>query len=260
MFHSRIFQQMACCLLAAGVLCNAPKSNAQSIDDQIATLEQRYLGAQQPSLNITQRLAQLEEAVFGQADTKTDNPSSRLLKLTSLYKQSLPVAPLPMLGDHPASQQNEPSVNEALAPATEDYPMVTALEQKILQRTFTQHPLPVRLDRLEFKLYKTSFAHQPLAERMDQLVRRFPEVLNASQGMVSNNTSPSAQAPVGSWSQQSKLYQTLGRLEMAAFQQTYPDKTLSERVTQLEHTNLGISYPNDTLDIRLKRLLLGLSQ
>lgn len=230
----------------------------QSLDEQLTQLEQRFLGATHPSLTPPERLNQLEETIYGEINTITTNPSTRLLRLTSLYKQSLPVAPLPEL------HQADPSTPSSPVPSsnrqTESYPLVTALEQKLLRRTFPQHQLAVRLDRLEYKLYKTSFPHQSLSERMDQLVRRFPDVLNKAQVASS---SPNISAPhqdIGNWSQQSKLYKTLGRLEMAAFRQTHPQKSVSQRITQLERSHLGISYPNDSLDNRLKRLLLSLGK
>lgn len=173
----------------------SPVSNIPNVDDQcprVTELEQQLFGKTYKTEPLAQRLTRLEMKAFGKSFPNTAL-CDRVDKLNeyspSKYKPAYETDPgedESTAGTANGAGQSSSTAGGA-APASAsattpdgaggqylpsdygNYPRVTALEQKILGKTYEKDPLPVRVARLETKQFGKATPGDDLADRLDRL-------------------------------------------------------------------------------------------
>ncbi len=168
--------------------------NVPDIDDEcprVTELEQQLFGQTYKKEPLAQRLTRLEMKAFGKSYPNTPL-CDRVDKLNeyspSKYKPAYETDPGEdaSTGDTTngaqASNTAGGAANSSASATSTDgaggqytaadygnYPRVTALEQKVLGKTYEKDPLPVRVARLETKQFGKASPSDDLADRLDRL-------------------------------------------------------------------------------------------
>lgn len=150
---------------------------------KVVKLESKFFEHSYAKEDVEGRLTRLEKLVFGQPSTGT--PSQRL---TALW-QAVPNIDSGSTASDSTATQAEAGGSKApkkasggdRSQATEvgaapdessDYPAVTAMEKKVLGKTYANDEITARLDRLEGKVFGKPSASSDLSDRVDQLKQR----------------------------------------------------------------------------------------
>ncbi len=159
-------------VMAIGVWGVSPAAMAAALSPQqqntLTSLENRFLGADTPSLPLENRLDTLETVIFGH----TYSESSTDVRLGQL-QSAVPAPPPaePELISQPqamAPVNTAPPVGGANTPVASDAPIVDDMERQAYGRTFNGQPLEQRLSRLEER-YLGTIQRGDLASRVDNL-------------------------------------------------------------------------------------------
>ncbi|HEY9717494.1 MAG TPA: hypothetical protein V6C69_08495 [Trichormus sp.] len=165
--------------------------NVPDIDDEcprVTELEQQLFGQTYMKEPLPQRLTRLETKAFGKSYPNTPL-CDRVDKLNeyspSKYKPTYETDPgedaatadtangantTGGAGTSSASKTSTDGAGSQYSPSDYgNYPRVTALEQKVLGKTYEKDPLPVRVARLETKQFGKASPSDDLADRLDRL-------------------------------------------------------------------------------------------
>jgi hypothetical protein len=156
-------------------------ASAADVDPNIVKLEKRFFEHDYPKDTTEARIERLEKMVFGEA--KTGSVQERLKALmtvvpaddsrTETAKSTPNTNRQPSNYDATRSASDVPTADvkefeDTPAPAG-NYPAISAIENKLLGREFSDEPARKRLDRLETKVFGKPSGIDDMTERMDRL-------------------------------------------------------------------------------------------
>lgn len=259
--HERfsIFKARLILVVAALVFCLMPVSTCRASDlDSLTVLEKKFFEHTYAADTQEARLDRLEKLVFGEIGQGRD--SDRIAKLMAAVpelsgKGADPSSdPLPAgspvqangadnstntIGDNTSQDQPGPDrISDSSG-----YPTVSAMEQQLLGKTFVGLPVQKRLDQLEVHAFGKLSGSQDLSDRVDRLEDYIQnKVLHASK---SNPSHADNAAYAGAPAANATIEQQLSWLETQLLGQTYPNRTVIERLQPLEAT----VFPTDPPDL-----------
>lgn len=220
-----------------------------SIDKSLAQLENRFFEHPYNQDTEPDRLSRLEGFIFGSAQTGTVDERLKHI-LTTVPKEADNPSTQPtnnstanMTASQKATSQNSTGGELGSLPNGSTYPRVTYLEQELLGRTFVGDALPTRLARLETKAFGVPSTSNDLSQRVDQLdqyadrhdlygERRTAALPPSAQANVIR---PYATSPGAGQNQFSgSISERLAMMEAQEFGRTYPERSLEKRVKKLD--------------------------
>lgn len=240
-----------------------------SITTDIGTLEKKFFEHTYPNETTDQRLSRIEQLVFG--ETRTGSDQTRITNLlTAVPASDTTSAPIQVATNSSSTTSNNQSAQSDSSddsyqsepgdvPAADQYPRVTKLEQAILGHTFTNEPLKQRLDQLEMKAFGKRSTTEDLSQRVDDLTAFAQRHGNPDLGRQSqiaddddDNAGPSyapARQAVSFPTNQipgstAPIQQRVAWLEQQVFGGTFKDKHLLERLKNLDDQ----VFPNEKVD------------
>lgn len=137
------------------------------------------------------------------------------------------------------------------AEISEDYPVVSMMENKVLGSSFQKEDIYKRLDRLEIKLFG-AVSNKSLSDRVDFLSSAVlgesenPRDKEDSEG-ISSDDSYSADNP-------DQLNDLLFQLEKQLLNQTYPNDDTETRISRLESNIFNEKSDNYPIEERINRV------
>jgi len=176
---------------------------AESPDMSLQRLEQKFFQHSYPKDTETDRIQRIEKMVFG--ETKTGSDQVRLQNLVQAIPAdgdglpdqdgipksvpqtaetpapAAPAAPAPRKTAVKPSAENAPArtparqssapitASAAPSPDSSKYPAVTAIETKVLSKSYESEPIEERLNRLEAKVFGKPSRSDNLIDRVDRL-------------------------------------------------------------------------------------------
>ena len=217
-------------------------------DASLAQLENRYFEHPYNQDTESDRLSRLEGFIFGSAQQGT--VAERLKHIIATIPSepdSSPSLSGTTNGASSAKKQQSASSNSVskdlgTLPDSSTYPRVTGLEQELLGRTYVGEALSNRLARLETKAFGAVSSSSDLSQRVDQLDQYserhdlYGERRTATSAPSQPNTR-GAYAPSGSTGQtqfSGSISERLAMMESQVFSHTYPERSLDKRVKKLE--------------------------
>ncbi|HEY9713362.1 MAG TPA: hypothetical protein V6C72_07820, partial [Chroococcales cyanobacterium] len=174
------------CQMAYTPAWAADADSAGPVDPTVAKMETKFFQRTYPKDQLDRRLERIEKMVFGEA--KTGSTQERLAKLlTAVPASSLAASSADDSGSTAASDtqagtpsrsssrsdvktaENAQSQSEDVPADSSKYPAVTAMEQRMLGKSFEKEPLDKRLGRLEIKQFGKASTSTDLSDRTDRL-------------------------------------------------------------------------------------------
>jgi len=247
------------------------------VDAEVDKLEVRFFEHDYPLDTVDARLTRLEDLVFGEARTGSDQ--QRVAMILQALPPPEPAASSgqtarasggPPAGAGSASGSgSEPRVSSNddddrnYGADSGDYPRVTALENEILGKSYADEPVSRRLGQLETRVFGKPSEDLALSDRCDRLeqyavqhlhMRPFPQQTGADDvayadggGYMPSRPAPEMQVvrkrPVdaGPPPAGASMLEKVGWMEDRVFARTYDDEHLLARLRRLE----TVLFPND---------------
>lgn len=232
-------------------------------------MEEQLFARTYPSETSNERLSRLETTVFG-ASRQEQSMDSRVKALNQFFqpKPSTEAAKSAQ-GSFPKASDTNPSgyLGQTLQqpePAADGtrYPAVSAMEQKVFNRTFAEDAIDIRLSRLENRVLG-QLQQGTLQERTDQL--RLMVLGDVGSGASSSFaqtpgsfSSSDAPAPIAFQDQSSAtsdLLQALLPMEKRILRRTYPQDILENRLSRLEMKVFNATAPELSAEDRFYRIV-----
>jgi hypothetical protein len=213
-----------------------------AIDTSLAQLENRFFEHPYKQDTETDRLSRLEGFIFGGA--QQGSVQERLKHILATIpsepdkSQSDPSNSTASTAHQPASS-GAANTDLGSLPNGSTYPRVTSLEQELLGRTFAGEALASRLARLESKAYGSVSTSSDLSQRVDQLDQYAERhdlygerrTASSSQPNTAGSYAPSNSAGQTQFS--GSISERLAMMESQEFGRTYPERSLDKRVKKL---------------------------
>lgn len=149
-------------------------TSSVAILPRVRTLENRFFFHTYEQDPMEKRLQRLELLVFGQ--TKGGGDQERLQHLNTTVAERDRESALKMQRQHQATAPASPENSTSASPPSKGapgakYPAVTALEWRVLKKSYPNESLDDRLGRLETKLFGQPSTTMSYADRVDRLNR-----------------------------------------------------------------------------------------
>lgn len=258
---------IACLIFANGGSASAAAGDSFSAD--LSTLEIKFFSHTYTDETASERLDRLDKLVFGRVRCGSDQArvTSLLMDVPNAPSaQSNPVPEeqavpdettpksAPLQPEQPVAVAN-PTVQSDAGQSTDDYPTVTALEQRITGKTETALPLQKRLARLETVAFGKPSTSNDLSERVDQLKQYVRSKYGGDESYLASSN------PVGWTGGISGLEAEVSSMEKEVFGKTYSKDNLNGRLTRLEK-NLLPQQPDQSftpIPARVSRLMTALN-
>jgi len=285
---------ISCCICFCFIEARATDTaTAINIDTALSQLEDRFFEHQYDSDTDLDRLNRIEDFVYGSHHTGSidrrikhilftipDEENDQTAQITPVTPIS-PVTPVLPTSNHitkpaPQSKSSAATTDTKQAQTSQpphsspfdfgSYPRVTNLEQELLGHTYTNDSLPDRLKRLETKAYGAPSSSSDLCQRVDllddyaqrhDLYREHQSVSSPSTAFTFNPTTPVSHYNANAQEQPST---DPSYPWPSSTQQPYTSNSgtfvgsAEERVSMMEAQVFNRTYPDKTLDQRLKKL------
>lgn len=239
------------------------KCYAIDTNQQLSQMEQQLFSRSYPSEPQQNRIERLEKTVFGSAQSNQSS-EQRLQALGQFFTPSQPVSQGPSRPNYSTQPPPKPDIvqySPQQNTATEtQYPAVSAMEQRVFNRTFEQDTVDVRLARLERRTLG-QVQYGTLQERTDQL--RMVVLGDTGAGSIATNPQPSGYFPPNgnpSSPQQdatnlADLQQALIPVEKKVLRQTFPNEPVENRLGRLEMKLFNATASDMSPEDRLYRIV-----
>lgn len=260
------------CILFLGIKCEA-----QSQFSPILTkMETSLFGTDYSTQNDDIRLKRIEEVVYGSASS---NPiQQRMDKLSKDLSADVLGQQIKPKRDTFAEDENAPKEEIPKADSNISYPIVNELEKAVFNKEFKNVEINQRLANLEQNVFKKTYGDD-LSTRVDRLKTAvIPEKITHSSDI--DDDSENLYIPDDTATQtiqpQEKYFQTpdynsqnsildnyegnsdivipLAALEKKVLKKSFPDDTVSNRLTRLELNIFNSAFNDDDEQTRLDRI------
>ncbi len=215
-------------------------------DASLAQLENRFFEHPYNKDTEEDRLSRLEGFIFGSAQQGTVD--ERLKHILATIPKESDNPPVQSSNSRPSESKKATSESSAGSdvgslPNGSTYPRVTSLEQELLGHTFVDDSLTKQLARLETKAFGAPSTSIDLSQRVDQLDQYadrhdlYGERRTASlpPAVLPNAIRPYANSPSEGQTQFSgSISERLAMMEAQEFGRTYPEHSLEKRVKKLD--------------------------
>lgn len=154
------------------------QKSSLSLKLKLSALEQHYFGHAYPQNDKLKRLCRLEELVFGQIQSGSEE--NRTKKLLGVLKEAEATTNLPKVSTLPKSGLTNEN-KTAITPSSHNnqlinkpksqkkYPLISFLEAKILHHTYSEDAPSKRLDRLESRVFGATTPKISIEDRISKL-------------------------------------------------------------------------------------------
>ena len=251
----------------------------------LTQMEKSLFGVDYSSQNDDARLKRIEEIVYGQASSTS--LAQRVSKLSKDLSADLMGHEIKPQKDTFSESEDGYSERVPKADSSVNYPVVNNLEQKVFRKEFKVMDINQRLANLEQNVFKKVYSDD-LNSRVERLKaalmppEKIAEVSEPDNSPENDDSSTpddilSQNAPLGrsyfgpntnqsvpSYNSQSNLtddYQanmgldvSLGALEKSVLRKSFPDDTVSNRLTRLELKVFNSSFVDDDEQTRFDRV------
>lgn len=262
--------------LLLGIKCEA-QSQYSAI---ITKMETSLFGMDYSSQNDEARLKRIEEVVYGQPSSKT--VSQRVNKLSTDLSADLIGQEVKPKRDTFAEDDDTPIEKAPKADSNVNYPIVNNLEKKVFNKEFKTVEIHQRLANLEQNVFKKTF-NDDLSARVERLklavmperAMRTSDSEDDNQNSIEDMLPHSAQSPddldnqglnsrIPSYNAQNSVlddYQgnsdiviPLSALERSILKKSFPNDTVSNRLTRLELKIFNSTFIDDDEQTRFDRV------
>lgn len=250
---------------------------AADLPQQLTQMEQQLFARTYPMEPSGSRLDRLEASVFGATQPNMpqeqrvqalnqffQSPQSEAPALT--FRQSPPPAPMTSSSQTPSPVKSNRLPD--IVPTESEYPVVGVMEEKVFRRTFQQESVENRLSRLESRILGSP-QKGSLQERTDQL--RIVVLGDTTGGSTPGNdasrqiassdeeedSSGMTSAPTYQDPQQaeSDILQALPAIEKKILKRTFPQESVSDRLSRLEMKLFNTPAPELSPEDRFYRIV-----
>lgn len=249
----------------------------------LTRMEKSLFGIDYSAQNDDARLKRIEEVVYGKVSSTA--VSQRVSKLSQDLSADLMGQEIKPQKDTFAESEDAYSERVPKADSSVNYPVVNNLEQKVFHKEFKSMEINQRLANLENNVFKKSY-NDDLNSRVERLKSALmPEKVAESEspdydyddnssapedilspnaplgrsyfGPGFNQAIPSLNSPsnlMGEYSPAAGLDVSLGALEKSVLNKSFPDDTISNRLTRLELRVFNSSFVDDDEQARFDRV------
>lgn len=251
------------------------QSHAQSQYSSVLTkMENSLFGIDYNNQSDDARLKRIEQSVYGAASSSLE--AKRIDKLKN--DLAVDVIDQKIKAKRDTFEDSQDSVAEAIpkADSNVNYPIVNELEKKVFNKEFKTNEINQRLSNLEQKVFKKTY-NDDLNARVDRLrVAVMPDKTFVAEDndnsqyyepqddMKTGAAAPDDLAGVPSYNQNNSVlndYQgeanitvPLSALEKKMLRKSFPDDTVSNRLTRLEMKEFNSTFLDDDEQTRLGRI------
>lgn len=274
-------------LLLLGVRCDAQSQFSTTL----TTMEKSLFGVDYSTQADDARLKRIEEVVYGQSSSSSSSISQRVDKLSKDLSADLIGQEIKPKKDTFADDQDSYKENIPKADSSVNYPVVDNLEKQVFNKTFKTVDINQRLAKLEQNVFKKTY-EDDLSTRVDRLKSAvMPQrvannynsddedensyIPNNTTGSASSlqdddfgtpgyNSSPSLNPQVPAYNSNNSVlddYQSdsdiaipLAALEKRVLKRSFPNDTISNRLTRLELKIFNSNFVDDDEQTRLDRV------
>lgn len=276
-------KQFGVLILIIGLLLLGGKSSAQSQFSPVLTkMENSLFGIDYSTQSDDARLKRIEEVVYG--NTSTNPLSQRIDKLSKDLSVDVIDQKIKPQKDTFAEDDEKPKESIPKADSSVNYPIVNELEKSVFNKEFKTNEIHQRLANLEQTVFKKTY-NDDLNSRVERLKsavmpeRIAREVTSDDDSESYSPNSSSTQMPLfqdddpdsQNYNAQIPRYNTqnsvlddyqgnsdivipLSALEKKIFRKSYPDDTVSNRLTRLELNIFHSAFTDDDEQTRLDRI------
>lgn len=284
-------KQFGVLILIIGLLILGDKCSAQSQFSPILTkMENSLFGVDYTNQSDVARLKRIEEVVYG--NSFSDSIPQRIDKLSKDLSVDVIDQKIKPTRDTFAEDDEKPHENIPKADSSVNYPIVNELEKSVFNKEFKTTEITQRLSNLEQKIFKKTYnddlnsrverlkaavmpnrmANNSITEEYDgdnDLIPVGPaaqlphqqdnyyndsddlDIPNANSQLPSYNTQNSV---LDNYQGNSDIVIPLSALERKVFRKSYPDDTVSNRLTRLELNIFHSAFTDDDEQTRLDRI------
>lgn len=241
--------------------------------DYLSKMENSVFGMDYPSLKIEDRLAKLEETVYGRKKTgKTTDRMKQLSKDMNVEMLGQEVTPEAGMGEMLAEIEEDTTPDSSV-----DYPIINDVEKHLAIKNTSDKTLHSRLVTIEKKLFNNVYDtddYYSRVERIKQKIYGTPDLI--AQGLGPNdiiipeyNSSDTnvwgmdeimgMDNPIaGAWTQRKRTFSNatakISALEKKLFKNTYPEEEINDRLARLESSVFDTEFYYDDENERINRL------
>lgn len=262
-------------VISAIILCfNITGVNAQNTT--LDKIENTLYGFQYESQSDTERLARIEESVYGQVNSGSN--AQRIAKLEKDLAANLMGQEIDPVEDTFAEQDE---TEEMIAKgANINYPAVNELEQHVFKQEFRDKDLKERLAALEQKTFGKTYSDD-FSTRVDRLKAEIKprslmdnaiaqssndyydeEAVHLDENYRLSEYNPPSQFSYEDYNSRNHTFpfanknrtMNLSAMENAVLSRSFPNDSTETRLSRLESQMFGTIFSDDEQDERIKRL------
>ena len=262
-------------VISAIILCfNITGVNAQNTT--LDKIENTLYGFQYESQSDTERLARIEESVYGQVNSGSN--AQRIAKLEKDLAANLMGQEIDPVEDTFAEQDE---TEEMIAKgANINYPAVNELEQHVFKQEFRDKDLKERLAALEQKTFGKTYSDD-FSTRVDRLKAEIKprslmdnaiaqssndyydeEVVHLDENYRLSEYNPPSQFSYEDYNSRNHTFpfanksrtMNLSAMENAVLSRSFPNDSTETRLSRLESQMFGTIFSDDEQEERIKRL------
>lgn len=262
-------------VISAIILCfNITGVNAQNTT--LDKIENTLYGFQYESQSDTERLARIEESVYGQVNSGSN--AQRIAKLEKDLAANLMGQEIDPVEDTFAEQDE---TEEMIAKgANINYPAVNELEQHVFKQEFRDKDLKERLAALEQKTFGKTYSDD-FSTRVDRLKAEIKprslmdnaiaqssndyydeEVVHLDENYRLSEYNPPSQFSYEDYNSRNHTFpfanknrtMNLSAMENSVLSRSFPNDSTETRLSRLESQMFGTIFSDDEQDERIKRL------
>ncbi len=262
-------------VISAIILCfNITGVNAQNTT--LDKIENTLYGFQYESQSDTERLARIEESVYGQVNSGSN--AQRIAKLEKDLAANLMGQEIAPVEDTFAEQDE---TEEMIAKgANINYPAVNELEQHVFKQEFRDKDLKERLAALEQKTFGKTYSDD-FSTRVDRLKAEIKprslmdnaiaqssndyydeEVVHLDENYRLSEYNPPSQFSYEDYNSRNHTFpfanknrtMNLSAMENAVLSRSFPNDSTETRLSRLESQMFGTIFSDDEQEERIKRL------
>lgn len=262
-------------VISAIILCfNITGVNAQNTT--LDKIENTLYGFQYESQSDTERLARIEESVYGQVNSGSN--AQRIAKLEKDLAANLMGQEIDPVEDTFAEQDE---TEEMIAKgANINYPAVNELEQHVFKQEFRDKDLKERLAALEQKTFGKTYSDD-FSTRVDRLKAEIKprslmdnaiaqssndyydeEVVHLDENYRLSEYNPPSKFSYEDYNSRNHTFpfanknrtMNLSAMENAVLSRSFPNDSTETRLSRLESQMFGTIFSDDEQDERIKRL------